>query len=81
MKFKDNIRRYLNIRIFLIMVGCIALVAYAISYFSGMNFWVMFLICFASIFINGLILDLEDRFPGGFLNPTKKQTGESTKEK
>ena len=81
MKFTGRIKRYLNIRVFLIVVGCIALVAYAVSYFSGMNFWVMFLICLASIFINGLILDLEDRLPGGFLNPTKEQTGESTKEK
>jgi hypothetical protein len=78
---KLRIIRFWNIKLFLIVTGCIALVAAAVSYFAGMNFWLMFVICFMAMWLNSLLLQFEDKLPGGFLNPIKKQSDTEMKEK
>jgi len=42
-----------------------------LSWVSGMPLWAAILIVAAALLINGLIAEVEDRAPGGFLNPRK----------
>ena len=53
----------------LIGLSVAALVAWAISYFSGIGFWLAFGIAVAAMLINGFIATVEDNAPGGFNNP------------
>ena len=54
---------------FLIGLCVAALVAWAISYFSGFGFWPAFGIAVVALLINGIIAETEDNAPGGFNNP------------
>ena len=47
---------------------CVAAGGIATSVF-GLSFWITFAITAAAMVVNGLIAELEDRMPGGFLNP------------
>ncbi len=39
------------------------------TWLSGMPLWAGFLITAVSLFINAVIVDVEDKEPGAFLNP------------
>jgi hypothetical protein len=39
---------------------------------AGMPFWGAFLIVAVALVVNGLVAEVEDRAPGGFLNPKGK---------
>jgi len=43
------------------------------TYFFSLNFWVAFAITAAALILNGIVAEIEDRMPGGFLNPRKKK--------
>ena len=43
-----------------------------LSWVSGMPLWVGVLIVAAALVVNGLVADIEDEAPGGFLNPRQK---------
>lgn len=49
-----------------------SLVAWAATRFFKLDFWVSFSITAAALVLNGIIAEVEDRMPGGFLNPRKK---------
>jgi hypothetical protein len=73
--FVRNLKFVVYRPVFYVAIGFCALVAGIISYFSGMSFWVMLPIVLGAMYINALLLDFEDKTPGGFLNPTKEQMG------
>jgi hypothetical protein len=50
-----------------VLVGSVA------AYFFSLNFWVAFVITAAALVLNGIVAEIEDRMPGGFLNPRKKK--------
>ncbi|MDQ3566399.1 MAG: hypothetical protein M3436_20765 [Pseudomonadota bacterium] len=54
---------------FLIALSAASLVGWALSYFSGLSFWIAFFIVIAAMLINGFIAEVEDNAPGGFNNP------------
>jgi uncharacterized membrane protein YkvI len=43
-----------------------------IAWLSGMPFWLGFAIVAGSLLMNGLVAEVEDRSPGGFLHDTEK---------
>ena len=47
---------------------CAALGA-LLTYLSGLSFWWAFAIVVAAVVLNGIVAEVEDRMPGGFLNP------------
>jgi len=49
-----------------------AALAALLALFAGMPFWVAFAIAVAALLVNGLMAEIEDRRPGGFLNPKGK---------
>jgi hypothetical protein len=63
-------KRLLYVAIWLlicVLVGSIA------TYFFRLNFWVAFVITAAALVLNGIFAEIEDRMPGGFLNPRRKK--------
>lgn len=50
---------------------CTALGSF-LSWLSGMPLWGGMLIVAGALFVNGLVADIEDKAPGGFLNPREK---------
>ena len=71
----SNLKRAVHRPMFYASLGLIALVAAAISFFSGINFLITVPIIVIAMFVNAMVMDIEDNAPGGFLNPTKEQTG------
>ena len=59
----------IDLRWTLVVVVGIGLIAWLMSHFLHVRFWVAFAVAFAALLVNGLIATLEDRAPGGFLNP------------
>jgi hypothetical protein len=67
---KMNLKRgLLCITIWLFICGLAGLAA---ASFFGLNFWVTFSITAVALMLNGIVAEIEDRLPGGFLNPRKK---------
>jgi hypothetical protein len=65
-----NIRkRLLYLVVWLSICGLSGLVA---GIFFGLGFWVIFGITAGALLLNGIVAEIEDRRPGGFLNPRKK---------
>jgi len=63
-------KRLLYIAIWLlicVLVGSIA------NYFFGLGFWVAFVITAVALILNGIVAEVEDRVPWGFLNPRRKK--------
>lgn len=53
-------------------IAICALIAWGLHHWGGLNFWAgIGLVAFA-LFLNGVLAEIEDRMPGGFLNPKKK---------
>lgn len=42
------------------------------AHFFELDYWLCFLITAAALVLNGIVAEVEDRMPGGFLNPRKK---------
>ena len=57
----------------LIVWGFALLCAAGFSYFSKLNFWLCLGVVAAAWIINSIIAEIEDRLPGGFLNPRKNK--------
>jgi Flp pilus assembly protein TadB len=55
----------------LIVWGAALLVAVVISYLSNLNIWICLGVVVAAWVVNGIIAEIEDRLPGGFLNPRR----------
>lgn len=55
--------------------GAALLVAAGISYFAKLNFWLCVGLVAAAWVLNGIVAEIEDRAPGGFLNPRPKKRG------
>ncbi len=53
----------------LVSVALAAAVSWPTATLSGLSFWASFAIAVAALMINGLVAEVEDRLPGGFLNP------------
>lgn len=62
------------------MWGTAVLVAAAISYFSGLSIWLSLGAVVVAWVVNGIIAEIEDRLPGGFLNPRRGSGKESEKQ-
>jgi hypothetical protein len=60
-----------NWKIFLPMVVVVGLMAWGLSTLSGLNIWWAVGIVAGALFLNGVIAEIEDRMPGGFLTPRK----------
>ena len=65
--------RKLKLLMFAIVWGLALLVALAIHFLGGVDLWLAIVITAIAWIANGLIAELEDRRPGGFLNPKKKR--------
>jgi hypothetical protein len=52
----------------------ITIIAFAISYWAGLNYYVVFAIVAGAVLVNGFVATLEDDLPGGFNNPDGSQT-------
>jgi hypothetical protein len=68
-KKMDIKRRLLYIAIWLLICGLAGLVA---ARFFDLGFWLIIAITAGALILNGVIAEIEDRSPGGFLNPRKK---------
>ena len=66
-------------KIALISLSVAALIALAISHWSGFPFWAAFLIVVGAMLVNGLIAQIEDDTPGGFNNPHPPKKPDDTK--
>lgn len=55
-----------------IWLGVVAVVGVGLSYISGLPYWGASAIIAAALIIFGLVAEIEDRSPGGFLNTGKK---------
>jgi archaellum biogenesis protein FlaJ (TadC family) len=55
------------------LILVITLSIFALYRWAGIPLWAAIVLVVAALFINGLIADIEDRRPGGFLNPSKKR--------
>jgi len=62
-------RRMLYLTIWVVICSVVGIVA---AYFFNVGFWLAFLITAAALLLNGVVAEIEDRRPGGFLNPRKK---------
>jgi len=58
----------------LISLALIAVIAAVVAYFSGLPFWLTFVLAAVAIFANGLLATVEDDLPGGFNNPDGTDT-------
>ena len=62
-------KRLLYLAVWIFICGLAGLVT---TYFLGLRFWVTFGITAAALVLNGVVAEIEDRTPGGFLRPRKK---------
>ena len=63
-------KRLLYITIWLLICVSVGSIA---NYFFGLGFWVTFVITAVALVLNGIVAEIEDRVPGGFLNPRRKK--------
>jgi len=61
-----------SLKEFVLSMLLTAALAALLALFAGMPFWVAFAIAVAALLVNGLVAEIEDRRPGGFLNPKGK---------
>jgi hypothetical protein len=62
-------KRFIDWRIFIIMMAVASLLAFGLHAWIHLNFWVCLEIVVVGILLNGIIATLEDEMPGGFNNP------------
>lgn len=58
-----------NWRIFCISMTVASLLALALHAVSGLNFWMCLVMVVVGMVVSGIIAEIVDREPGGFLNP------------
>jgi hypothetical protein len=58
-----------NWKLFFLWVVIVLMVAGAGSYLLDIGFWPAAAIVAAALVINGIVAEIEDRVPGGFLRP------------
>ena len=58
----------------IIVWSVVIAVAFGLSRWASLNFWVMLAIVAGGVLINGFVVTLEDDLPGGFNNPDGTQT-------
>ena len=66
-------------RLFVVVWGTVLILAFAVSRIWRVNFWMVFGITAAALVINGIVAEVEDRLPGGFLNPRTKDKNSQEK--
>ena len=59
----------------LLVWGSALVIAAAVSYLFKLNFFLCFGLVAIAWVLNGVIAEVEDRLPGGFLNPRRKDGG------
>lgn len=62
----------INLKLTVVSLLVCAAVGGLLSWLSDMPFWGGVLIAAAALLVNGLVAELEDRAPGGFLNPRNR---------
>ena len=62
----------INLKLTVVSLLVCAAVGGLLSWLSGMPFWGGVLIAAAALLVNGLVAEVEDRAPGGFLNPRNR---------
>ena len=55
-----------------IWLGVVAVVGLGLSYISGLPYWGASAIIAAALIVTGLVAEIEDQSPGGFLGTEKK---------
>ena len=55
-----------------IWLGIVAVVGLGLSYISGLPYWGASAIIAVALIVTGLVAEIEDRSPGGFLSAEKK---------
>ena len=60
-----------------IVWGGALLLAAAISYFSKLSIWLCLGVVVVAWVVNGIIAEIEDRLPGGFLKPRRDSNKET----
>jgi len=63
-----------DLKIAAISLAIISAIAAAISYFSGLGYWLVFAIVAGAVLFNGFVATVEDDLPGGFNNPDGTDT-------
>ena len=53
----------------ILLVAIVVIVAYFISRWAHLNYWLILVIVAVAILLNGLLASWEDNQPGGFNNP------------
>lgn len=69
-QFFMNKKWLLYASIWLCICGLAGLVA---ARFFQVSFWTAFAIAAGALLLNGVVAEIEDRRPGGFLNPRRKE--------
>ena len=64
----------MDFKIAAISLAIVSAIAAAISYFSGLGYWLAFAIVAGAVLFNGFIATVEDDLPGGFNNPDGTDT-------
>ena len=62
-------KRFIDWRIFFIMMGAASLLAFGLHAWTHLNFWICLGMVVVAILVNGIIATIEDKMPGGFNNP------------
>ena len=63
---------HINLKLLAVWLALCALGGALLSWLSGMPFWGGAAIVAVALVINGVVAEVEDRAPGGFLNPRGK---------
>jgi len=63
---------HIRILVLCVWLALCAIGGSIISWLSGMSFLGGAAIVASALFINGVVAEIEDRWPGGFLNPRGK---------
>ena len=62
-------REIIHFPSFFIAIIVASIISGIISYFADFNFWILFVIILAAMFLNSILAEKEDNAPGGFYNP------------
>ena len=57
-----------------IWLGVVVVVGLGLSYISGLPFWGASAIIASALIVTGLVAEIEDKSPGGFLSTEKKES-------
>jgi hypothetical protein len=69
MRLATQMKRLVDWRVFFIVIGVAALLAFGLHAWIHLNFWICLGIVVFGILLNGIVATIEDEMPGGFNNP------------